>query len=181
MNTRRAILAHFISLALLVPAATTAQEPGRVESTDPRYKRMLASIQPTKILVYWRQDEDTLDEDRWSATAKEILEEAGHTVEVALDHDAFLRAAENGDFEVVLVWPIEEARVVRDEAASLLPGAALLPTSHNASRRELRAAKEEFGNVMKTPSTRSQFLMEIEESRASRAGGSSGARGRSES
>jgi len=136
-------------------------------SSDPRIARSLANVEPTTILVYWRQDENTPDEDLWSPAAEKLLEDVGHTVEVTLNYDAFVTAAANGDYEVVLMHPIEEARVVQDEATRLLPDSALLPISHNSSRRELREAKKEFGNVMKTPCTIPEFLRSIEKSRES--------------
>ena len=166
----RKILIAVVLLSFVVGLGDTLYACGSkflVGSTsNPKYARILASIEPTSILVYWRQDADTPDEDRWSPSAEELLATAGHTVTVAIDHEEFLRSANGGNFDVVMML-IEEAREVKDEVSSLLPDSALLPISHNTTRRQLREAKKEFGNVLRTPSTIKDFLLEIEESRDS--------------
>ena len=50
--------------------------------------RIKANTQPTSLLVYWQQDEQTRDEDKWSDNATKFLEEVGHTVTVTFNADA---------------------------------------------------------------------------------------------
>ncbi len=58
-----------------------------VSSRGARYQRLLASIKPTRILIYWKQDENTKKEDRWNPEATKVLGKVGHSVEVAFRSD----------------------------------------------------------------------------------------------
>ena len=96
-----------------------------VSSRGARYQRLLASIKPTRILIYWKQDENTKKEDRWNPEATKVLGKVGHSVEVAFRSDAFLDAAEEGDFDVVMM-PLDDARQLAVKVASSSPDSGLL-------------------------------------------------------
>ena len=134
-----------------------------VSSRGVRYQRLLASVHPTSILVYWHQDASTPKEDRWSPKVQEALEKVGHRIEVTFDRDGLRRAARKGKFDVVMMR-IEQARALKDELASLAD-TSLLPIAHFPTRREYSAAKKEFGTVLKTPTTMSGLLRAVEKSR----------------
>jgi hypothetical protein len=107
-----------------------------VASKGARYQRVLASIQPARILFYWPEDASTREEDRWNPAASEMLESAGHTVEVSWNDKTFLHAARGGHFEV-LVLPIDDARRLRPDLAShaerVLAGERRVRRRHEAS------------------------------------------------
>ena len=138
--------------------------------SSPRFARVLASIQPTKILFLWEQNDATAEEDRWNSNLEDLLtsEEVGHTVTVTFDEDAFRKAAQSGEFDVV-VATVEMARQVQATVESVLPNAAFLVFAHLPTRSVLKEIKKEFGedNVLKTPNTTDAFLSAIERSRRS--------------
>ncbi len=135
-----------------------------VSSRGARYQRVLASIKPTNILFYWQQDEKTKEEDRWNPDAEKMLEDIGHTVDVTFDADAFLGAAKNGDFDVLAI-PLDEARKLHTEMASLSPDSAVLPILYFPTRSEYSQARREFDVVMKLPTTTPKFLAALEKAR----------------
>ncbi len=137
-----------------------------VSSRGARYQRVLASIQPTSILFYWPEDATTEEEDRWNPAAEEMLESVGHTVEVSYDADAFLDAARDGGFDVLLL-PIDEARRLQADLAALPPGPAVVPLLMFPTRSQYSQAREEYGVVMKLPTTTEKMLAALEKGRRS--------------
>lgn len=137
-----------------------------VSSKSGRYQRVLASIKPTSILFYWQQDGNTKEEDRWNPAAEEMLESVGHTVEVSYDADAFLDAAGDGGFDV-LVLAIDEARRLQADLAALPPGPAVVPLLMFPTRSQYSQAREEYGVVMKLPTTTEKMLAALEKGRRS--------------
>ena len=137
-----------------------------VSSRGARYQRVLASIQPTSILWYWQQDGNTEEEDRWNPNAEKMLASVGHTVDVTFDADAFLGAARDGGFDVLLL-PIDEARRLQPELAALPPGSAVVPMLQFPTRSQYSQAREEYGVVMKIPTTTDKFLAALEKGRRS--------------
>ena len=136
-----------------------------VSSRGARYQRVLASIQPTTVLFYWPQDEGTPEEERWDPAAEERLEEtAGHTVEVAFDDAEFLSAARTGEFEVLVV-PIDDAKRLRADLQPLSGDSAVVPLLMFPTRREYTTAREEYGIVLKLPTTSDKFLAALEKGR----------------
>ena len=93
-----------------------------------------------------------------------MLEGIGHTVDVTHDADTFLGAAKNGEFDV-LVIPIDEAKRLDREMASLSPNAAVLPILFFPTRSEYSAARREYDVVMKLPTTSDKFLAALEKAR----------------
>ncbi len=138
--------------------------------SSPRFARVLASIEPTRLLFVWEQDDTTAEENRWNSNLEDLLtsEEVGHTVTVTFDEESFLQAARSGEFDVV-VATVEMARRIKPEVASLLPNSAFLVFSHLPTRSAFNEVKKEFGkdNVLKTPNTTVAFLSAIERSRRS--------------
>jgi hypothetical protein len=134
--------------------------------SSPRFARVLASIQPARILFYWPQDDETAEEDRWNLNLEKLLTDVGHTVVVTADADAFRHAAQGAEFDV-LVTIVQVARQIKGEVESLLPDTAFLVVSHLPTRSEFNEVKREFGkdNVIKTPNTTVAFLSAIENSR----------------
>lgn len=135
-----------------------------VSSKDVRYQRLLASIRPAKILIYWKQDESTKKEDRWNPNATKALEKAGHRVEVAFASDTFLDVAEKGDFDVMMM-PLRDARQLAVEIGSSSPDSTLLPVLYFPTRRERSEAKKEFKNVLWYPTTTKRLLRAVEKAR----------------
>ena len=134
--------------------------------SSPRFARVLAGIQPTRILFYWPQDDQTAEEDQWNLNLEKLLTDVGHTVEVTFDADAFRHAAQGGGFDVV-VAAAQVARQMKAEVESLLPDTAFLVVSHLKTRSEFSEVKREFGtdNVIRTPNTTAAFLSAVERSR----------------
>jgi hypothetical protein len=137
-----------------------------VSSRGARYQRVLASIEPTSILWYWQQDENTEEEDRWNPDAEKMLASVGHTVDVTYDADAFLGAARDGGFDVLLL-PIDEARRLQPELTALPPGSAVVPVLQFPTRSQYSQAREEYGIVMKLPTTGEKMLAALEKGRRS--------------
>ena len=135
-----------------------------VGSKGVRHQFLLASIKPTRILVYWEQDENTGEENRWNPAATEAMEEAGHEVEVAFGAEGFMKAASEGEFEVVMTTLVD-ARELRTEVESVSPNSVFLPVLYFPSRKELSRAKKEFGNALKYPTTVRTLLTAVEKSR----------------
>jgi hypothetical protein len=137
-----------------------------VASKGARYQRVLASIQPARILFYWPEDASTREEDRWNPAASEMLESAGHTVEVSWNDKTFLHAARGGHFEV-LVLPIDDARRLRPDLEALSESSAVVPLLVLPTRSEYSRAREEYGVVMKLPTTSDKMLAALEMGRRS--------------
>lgn len=135
-----------------------------VGSKGVRHQFLLASIKPTRILIYWEQDETTREENRWNPAATEAMEEAGHEVKVAFGAEGFMKAASEGEFEVVMTTLVE-ARELRAEVESVAPNAVFLPVLYFGSRKELSQAKKEFGNALRYPTTVKTLLTAVEKSR----------------
>ena len=164
---KKLLLALVISGGIVVVSDTFLHACGSkflVSSRGARYQRVLASIKPTNILFYWQQDEKTKEEDRWNPDAEKMLVEIGHTVDVTHDADNFLGAARNGDFDVLVV-PLDEARRLQREMASLSPDSAVLPILFFPTRSEYSQARREYDVVMKLPTTSPKFLAAIEKAR----------------
>ena len=137
-----------------------------VSSRGARYQRVLASIEPASILFYWPQDATTEEEDRWNPDAEEMLEGAGHTVEVASDQETFLRDARAGSFDV-LVLPIDEANRLQPDLEALSIDSAVVPWLWFPTRSQYSQAREEYGIVMKLPTTAEKMLAALERGRRS--------------
>lgn len=135
-----------------------------VSSRGARYQRVLANIESTSILWYYEEDPTAPEDEQWDPAVEEWLAGVGHTVEVAFDVDTFLGAAKNGDFDVILIH-IDQARELQDQIAALEPDAAMVPILTLPSRSQYTAAREEFGIVMKMPTTSPKFLAGIEKAR----------------
>ena len=116
------------------------------------------------MLWYWQQNEGTEPEDRWNPSAERMMEEAGHTLDVAYDAEAFLAAARNGGFEVLIV-PIDEARRLRPLVSSAAVDSAVLPLLFFPTRSEYSEAREEFAVVLKLPTTTNKLLAALEKAR----------------
>ena len=85
---------------------------------------------------------------------------------MTFDADAFLGAAKNGDFDVLAI-PLDEARKLQREMASLSPDSAVLPILTFPTRSEYSQARREFDVVMKLPTTTPKFLAALERARRS--------------
>jgi len=92
----------------------------------------------------------------------------GHTLKVTYNAEEFRAAAQEGDYDVIMATT-EEARLVKDDAATLLPNTAFLVLSYLPTRSALNEEKREFGkdNVLKVPTTTVAFLSAIEKARRS--------------
>lgn len=137
-----------------------------VSSRGARYQRVLASIQPTRILWYYEDDEDAPEDERWNPDTEKWLNQIGHSLETVTDADAFLSAANQGDFDVMLIH-IEDARELENQIVRLDTQAALLPILEFPTRSEYSAARKEYGIVMKFPTTSPKFLAAVEKARRS--------------
>lgn len=125
-------------------------------------------LQPTMILVYHPPGEPSADESEEPdyASFEAALREVGHGVAVVTDAQGLYRAAATGKHQVILM-ELADARTERDRLAGVAPEAALLPFVDFPTRVEYSAAKKEFGQVVKTPTTLSRLLKAVEKSRAS--------------
>ena len=130
--------------------------------SSPALLRVKANTEPTTVLVYWQQDDQTPEEDKWRDSGTNVLEEVGHTVTVMMTADSFLAAARDGDFEVLMVKPFEEAQRLKDQIAAIAPDSVLLPVIWTPTRSERMAAEREFGRVLQMPSTPVDFLTTLD-------------------
>ena len=89
-----------------------------------------------------------------------ILEKVGHDIEVTTDLDAFQSAMETGRFNIVMM-PLEDARQMQAQVQSA--SAVLLPLAYLVSGPEYSLAKEEFGLVLRTPTTTKKLLSAVQE------------------
>ena len=169
IQMKKLLLLFVVSVSMVGLGDTVLNACGSkflVSSKSARYQRVLAGIKPTNILWYYEQDEDTPEDERWDPDFQEFFEQAGHTLEVTFNEDTFLSAAKNGDYDVILV-SIEQARLLQNEIASLAPDAAVLPILEFPTRSQYSAAREEWGIVLKLPTTTPKFLAAIDKARQS--------------
>ena len=136
--------------------------------SGPGLWRVIENTQPTTVLIYWKQDERTLPEDRWSPRGSEYLEAVGHTVTVALDENSFLAAARDGDFKVVLIKPADEALRLQDAIMLVSPDSVVVPVLYLATRDEEKAAKRAFDRFLTLPTNKEDFLYEVDDAGRSR-------------
>ena len=119
--------------------------------------RVKANTDPTSLLVYWQQDDETKDEDKWSDNATKFLEEVGHTVTVTFDADTFLAATRDSDFKVLMV-SVDEARRLKADIEAASSDAVILPMLFTPTRTERRAAEKEFDRYLSLPTRVDEFL-----------------------
>ena len=127
----------------------------------------MGAIQPTRILVYWHADPDEDSGDDSESVLETSLTDAGHTVALVKDSTSFYQQATGGDFEVILM-EVGDAREEQQRLAGVSPDSTILPMLHFPTRREYSAAKKEFGQAVKTPTTIPDLLSKIEKSRPGR-------------
>ena len=131
-----------------------------VGSRAARYQRLQRVANPSTILIYSRQDANTPEDERLDPEFKANLEKVGHTIQVATDPDAFQSAMGTGRFNIVLM-DLEDARQMQAQVQS--SSAVLLPFVAFPTRPEYSQAKEEFGLVLRTPTTMRKLLSAVQE------------------
>jgi len=94
------------------------------------------------------------------------LREAGHTVVVARDSKSLYQGVASGDFEIIMM-NIGDAREEQKRLQGVSPGSMILPVLQFPTRGEFSDAKKEFGHAVKTPTTVSNLLAQIEKTRPS--------------
>lgn len=126
--------------------------------------RWAGAVQPTSILVYWQGDPDDDPDGEVEALFQSALEEAGHSVTIVKDTGALYREASSKRFEV-LMMEIDTARGEQGRLEAVSPESSILPVLHFGNRKERSAAKKEFGQVVRTPTTLDDLLWNIEKAR----------------
>lgn len=126
--------------------------------------RWVDAVHPTHLLVFWQSDPAEDPDGETEALFRAALEEAGHMVTIVKDTTELYREASSRRFEVMMM----ELGTARNEQARLeavSPESNILPVLHFGSRKERSAAKKEFGQVVKTPTTLDDLLWSIEKAR----------------
>lgn len=128
------------------------------------YLRYQSAIHPTRILVYWQPDPTEESREADETAFRSALQEVGHTVEIVKDSESLYGEAASRQFEVIMM-DIDDAREEHERLEGTSPDSTLLPVLHFPTRREYSAAKKEFGHAVKTPTTMSDLLTQIEKVR----------------
>ena len=158
-------------VGFLVLAAAATSELGAcgdkflVGTLGGRYLTYQGPVHPTRILVYWQGDSDDAGEPDDSVLG-DSLTEAGHSVVIARDSRSLYQGAASGGFEVIMM-NIADAREEQGRLQGVSPDSTILPVLSFPTRREYSAAMNEFGHAVKTPTTLSNLLSQIEKTRPS--------------
>jgi hypothetical protein len=126
--------------------------------------RWAGAVQPTRLLIYWQAEPGEEPDVEAEALFRSALEEAGHSVTIVKDTGALYREASSRRFEVMMM-EIDTARGEQGRLEAVSPDASILPVLHFGSRKERSAAKKEFGQVVRTPTTLDDLLWSIEKAR----------------
>ena len=121
-------------------------------------------VHPTRILVYWHDDPANDPESASDSAFEASLTEAGHTVAIVKDSKALFQEASSRRFEVIMM-EVGDAREEQERLEGASPESTILPVLHFPTRSEYSEAKKEFGYAVKTPTTMSKLLSQIEKAR----------------
>ncbi|MCZ6727697.1 MAG: hypothetical protein O7A98_10155 [Acidobacteria bacterium] len=155
-------------LALAVAGVTELSACGDkflVGTLGGRYLSYQGEVHPTRILVYWQADPEDSG-NPGDSILEESLTEAGHSVVIAKDSKSLYQGAASGGFEVIMM-DVGAAREEQVRLQGVSPDSTILPMLEFPTRREFSAAKKEFGHAVKTPTTLSNLLAQIEKTRPS--------------
>ena len=122
-----------------------------------------ASFEPGSILIYRGVDAEASDADSWNPEFLAALEDVGHTVAVTDDPETFRRTLEASEFDLVML-ELADAVEMQQEVESASGGATILPVVPYGTRRELKQARQQFGNALKMPNKINNALYVVFES-----------------
>jgi hypothetical protein len=117
---------------------------------------------PARILVYWEADPENDSGD--DSILEASLKDAGHSVAIVKDSQDLYREAASGGFEIIMM-EVGAARQEQPRLEGVAPRSTILPILHLPTRSEYSAAKKEFGQAIKTPSTMKHLLGQIDKAR----------------
>jgi hypothetical protein len=126
-----------------------------VATKSPRFLLAQRATRPATILLY----QHTTDPDvvEFIVELRNVLSGVGHKVTVATSEAALRDAAGRQKFTVVMMQ-LDAARRLRAVLTAWSPGAAILPMKKFVAGAEAARVKEEFGQMLKLPTTDRELL-----------------------
>lgn len=130
-----------------------------VATRSAQLQRQQRATRPAKVLVY--QHDNAAGVIEFVVSLQDALEGVGHKVRVAAGEPALRNAAQNGDFNVVMLQ-LDAARRLKGDLRSWLPNATILPMGEFVTRSAAATAKEEFGRMLTLPAKISELFSVVQ-------------------
>ena len=121
-----------------------------VATGSPLLPRAERTTRPAAILVYQHNDDPGVVE--FIVELRNLLNGVGHKVTVVTSEAALRDAASRQNFNVVMMQ-LDAARRLRNDLSSWSHGAAIVPMKPYVGGAEAARVKEEFGRLLKLPTT----------------------------
>jgi len=131
-----------------------------------RSQRARGAVHKAAILMYLDPQSglpDAMREEHF----EQDLKLAGHSIQSVPSRERIAEALKAARYDLVVVG-VADMPALEALVASVASRPTLLPIIYNPTGEELEAAKKQFSCVMKSPSTRQDFLMVIEDAMAQR-------------
>lgn len=156
---KRAVLL-FVTLALVLgtDSAFACGDRFIFSGGGGRFDRVSAPVEPANVLIYRDAGTDPTSV-MFDPSLPEVLSQAGHTPNVVEETDRWTDTALEAD--VVLV-EYRSAQAVREQLRSASKNAVVVPVLDRAARKDLSAAKREFGVVLNVPASANALLRAID-------------------
>lgn len=148
-----AVLTGFVQLSGRVLEACGAKFI--VATKSPRFQLAHRTPRPATILLY--QHTPDPDVAGFIVELRNVLKSVGHKVSIATSETALREAAGRQKFDVVMM-ELDAARRLRNDLTSWSGGAAILPMKQYVPGAEAARVKEEFGQMLKLPTTDRELL-----------------------
>ena len=143
-------------IPLAVPIASACGEKYIPLIRDCWMPASLADARPGRLLLYRNQASEAA-RSLLDSEMEEVLERAGHAVDVAKNEADLLQAINSKDYDVVLA-AADDAGQVRT-----LSDSTVLPVIHRASLFEVTELEKQYCCVLNTPTRRTQLHAVLEE------------------
>jgi len=148
------------------PEASACGDKFLVIGRSVRSQRMRGAVQHAAILAYLDRG-GRLQAAMTQLSLEKDLRLAGHTLRSVSAPDELSQAVRSGKYDILLA-DISEMVGLEPEVGTAANRPVLLPMIYNATGQELSDAEAQFACVMRSPSTRKDYLAVIEEAMTQR-------------
>lgn len=155
------LAAAVVAVLLVAPEAWACGDKFLVIGRGVRSQRARGAVQKASILMYL-DPQSELPEALREEHFEQDLKFVGHSVRSVASQDEAAQALRSGRYDLVLAG-ISDMTALEPVVGSVANRPTLLPIIYNPTGEELTAARKQFRCVMKSPSTRRDFLVVIDD------------------